>query len=648
MAKIAKVSTTSENIENENLQKLRKVFPNFVKDGEVDFDALQNFFNKEGFLAEQEKFGLNWAGKSDAFKAIRVPATGTLVPKEKESVNWDTTQNLFIEGDNLEVLKLLQKHYREKIKMIYIDPPYNTGKDFIYKDNFTENVSDYYERTGQSKDGIKLTSNPESAGRYHSDWLTMMYPRLFLARNLLKDDGVIFISIDEHEVHNLRSICEEIFGGENYTGDIIWKNSSKNDQDYVSTQHEYFLSFVKNKNANKGEWLEKKEGLDEIYRAFEGFRKKYGNNWEKIHEEALEWYKEFPESNPIFASKHYSWMDERGVYFPADISGPNFGQYRFDVIHPKTGKICKEPASGWRFPEQTMKERIQENLVHFGKDETTIPNNKTYLKDTEYQSLTSIKYKDGRIASNLLSRLMGGDYFTNPKDIDLLNIIFKAIGLTENDTILDFFAGSGTTAQAVMTLNKEDKKNRRFICVQLPQALDPEKKDDKAAFKFLKSINKPTNIAELCKERIRRASNQIKEGDIGFKILSLTKSNYRQWNVLTDKDNEAVLKKQMALISQKPLVDKFEEKSVVYEILLKEGFGINSVVIPAFEPGSSLEAWQVTDGERKMAITFAKKVAKEQVEALNLSENDFFVCLDSALDDTTKVNISRNLNVKVI
>jgi len=226
--KIEKVATASENIENDNLQKLRSVFPQFVKDGQIDFDSLQAFLKKEGVLSGEEKYGLSWAGKSNAFQAIRMPSTGTLTPQPDESKNWDTTENLFIEGDNLEVLKLLQKNYANpgKIKMIYIDPPYNTGKDFIYKDNFTQNVSDYYEQTGQSKDGIKLTSNPESNGRYHSDWLTMMYPRLFLAHNLLKDDGVIFVSIDDNEVTNLRMIMDELFGEENFVANLVWHSST--------------------------------------------------------------------------------------------------------------------------------------------------------------------------------------------------------------------------------------------------------------------------------------------------------------------------------------------------------------------------------------------------------------------------------------
>jgi adenine specific DNA methylase Mod len=269
---------------------------------------------------------------------------------------------------------------------------------------------------------------------------------------LLTRDGVIIVSIDENEVTNLRKICDEVFNANNYAGEIIWKNSSKNDQAYISIQHEYLLFYVKDKFENTGEWFEQKEGIDEILKAFNDFRDKLGNDWKAIHKAALDWFKQFPESNPISSSKHYSWMDERGVYFPDNISGPNFGQYRYDVKHPKTGGICKEPASGWRYPESTMTERIKANLIHFGDDETTVPNNKTYLANTTNQSLTSIKYKDGRVASKTLAKLMGKNCFTNPKDVSLLIQIMKAIRLSDGDIVLDFFAGSSTTAEAVMEM----------------------------------------------------------------------------------------------------------------------------------------------------------------------------------------------------
>jgi hypothetical protein len=248
---------------------------------------------------------------------------------------------------------------------------------------------------------------------------------------------------------------DSIFGHEARPGDIVWKNSSKNDEDYVSMQHEYILSAVKDANVNKGVWKERKEGLDEIYKAFAGFKRKFGLNAKAIHEAALEWFNTFPESNPIRDSKHYSWMDHRGVYFPDNISGPNFGQYVYDVYHPITEKKCKPPASGWRFPETKMLELIEDKRVHFGDDESTVPNNKTYLKDTEFQSLTSIKYRDGRVASKLLKRLFGTEAFKNPKDPDLTARLLRST-TSSRDVILDYFAGSGTTGHAIVELNRED------------------------------------------------------------------------------------------------------------------------------------------------------------------------------------------------
>ena len=250
------------------------------------------------------------------------PIRKTLRPCKEESVNWNTTENLYIEGDNLEVLKLLQESYLGKVKMIYIDPPYNTGNDFIYRDDFKQSAADYDEDSGvYDEDGNRMFRNTDSNGRFHSDWCSMIYSRLMIARNLLSNDGVIFISIDENEVGNLRKIMGEVFGESNFAGEIIWKNSSKNDQAYISIQHEYILCYVKSKADNTGDWVEPKEGVDEIFKAFDGFKKQYGNDWKAIHKAAIEWYKQFPESNPISSSKHYSWMDERGVYFPADISG---------------------------------------------------------------------------------------------------------------------------------------------------------------------------------------------------------------------------------------------------------------------------------------------------------------------------------------
>jgi adenine-specific DNA-methyltransferase len=355
----------------------------------------------------------------------------------------EVTDGLLVHSENFQALNLLQNRYRGKIKCVYTDPPYNTGgNDFLYKDSYR-----------------------------HSSWATMMSNRLLLAWELLSSNGLLSHYIDENEHVVAAQLLSRIFGDSNRVGDIVWKNSSKNDQSYVSMQHEYLLTAVKSKSENKGTWTERKEGLEEIYAAFTRFWKQFQGDAKAIHKAALEWFAQFPASNPISDSSHYSWMDEKGVYFAADISGPNFGQYVYDVIHPTTRRVCKMPASGWRFPPETMEQRIADNLIHFGNDETTIPNNKVYLKDAETQSLTSIKYRDGRVASKLLSAMFGGKTFSNPKDVDISIRFLKAFETSES-TILDFFAGTGTTGHAIMLLNREDKRRRKYILVEMGDYFD--------------------------------------------------------------------------------------------------------------------------------------------------------------------------------
>ena len=354
----------SPDLTQQNIERIRELFPNCITEAQgidgkiklaIDFDQLKQELSGSIVEGPQERYHLNWPGKREALLTANAPIAKTLRPCREESVDFDTTQNLFIEGDNLDALKLLQETYLGKVKMIYIDPPYNTGNDFIYKDNFTDNSSEFLKTSNQkSNEGFPLVSNTESSGRFHSNWLSMIYSRLKLARNLLTDDGVIAISIDENEHSNIVKVGCEVFGDENFCGEIVWKNSSKNDQKYISIQHEYILLFVKNKYFNSGAWTEKKEGLDEIYSAFQKLKKEHGTDWDTIHSKALEWYKQFPESNPITNSKHYSWMDERGVYFPDNISGPNDGQYVYDVVHPVTGGTCKMPSTGWRYPKATL------------------------------------------------------------------------------------------------------------------------------------------------------------------------------------------------------------------------------------------------------------------------------------------------------
>lgn len=526
------------------IKVLKEYFPQcFNADGEFNIEAFKAAL-PEGTTLTDETSGFNWLGKNYARMLTNMDTTTLIRPDEEHNAKPENrdSKNIYISGDNLDALQHLVKSYGGKVKVIYIDPPYNTGSDgFVYNDRFNFTADELAKRLDVSRERAeRILSMTRRGSASHAAWLTFMLPRLSFARDLLTDDGVIFISIDENEESNLRLLCNEVFGEENLAGEIVWKNSSKNDEDYISMQHEYILCYVKDKEHNKGSWIEAKIGTDEIFSAFDKFKSKHGKNWKAIHEEALKWYKQFPPSNPIYDSKHYNWMDENGVYFASDISGPNPGQYVYEVIHPITGKPCKMPASGWRFEETEMKKRIDSNLIHFQEDETKIPNNKTYLKDTLNQSLTSIIFRDGRVASKKLTSLMGSNCFSNPKDPDIISKLLSAVGISNKDIVVDFFSGSGTTAESVLSLSLLDK-SVHYILVQIQEDLDISLKRAtgkgktiiKNAIHLCDTLGVSHTVDQIGMERIKRAAKKIKEanplfaGDLGFKhfVLEEPKEN---------------------------------------------------------------------------------------------------------------------------
>ena len=468
--KIERLDLSSMDMTSNRIEALRTVFPEAIHDGKVDFDCLRNALG-EWIEPEKERFGLTWAGKAQCMKVIQLPSVGTLLPTRDESADFENTGNLIIEGDNLEVLKLLQKSYYGKVKMIYIDPPYNTGNEFIYPDDYKEGLSTYLKYTGQYDErGLKLEANTESSGRYHSKWLSMMYPRLYLARNLLCDSGVIFVSIDETEHPRLRMTMDEIFGEENFVADMVWAAGRKNDSRFISISHEYILCYVRDKSyltEQKIEWRIRKKGLKEIYAQCDRLKKKYGTDFAKITEVLKDWFRDLPDNHPAKSHKHYNNVDERGVYFPDNISWPGGGGPQYEVLHPVTRKPCTVPSGGWRFTEDEMLRQIADNRVHFGEDETTVPCRKSYLSEHETTVPYSVFYQDGRAATNRLRNLLDSDCFPFPKDETLIQELV-AMTCDKDALVVDFFAGSGTAAHAVMKQNLEDGGNRKFILVQLP------------------------------------------------------------------------------------------------------------------------------------------------------------------------------------
>ncbi len=573
---------TSMDKVQENIQKIRDLFPNAVtevlRDGEptlaVDFDILKQEMSNVLIDDKEQRYQFTWPDKNKSILLANTPISATLRPCKEESVDFDNTQNLYIEGDNLEVLKLLQETYLGKIKMIYIDPPYNTGNDFVYNDDFAQDSEEYLDNSGQYDEvGNRLFQNTESNGRFHTDWLNMIYPRLCLAKDLLSDDGVIFISIDDNEARNLKILCDEVFGELNFIGQIVWQTTQKNDPRFIAINHEYILCYVKNimVQNEKGKWRVSHPLIREMMDEYEAISK----TSTKIEDIQVRWNSVIKKEK-YSALKHYKFVDKRGPYFAADISDPQRKGPKHDfVIHPITKQLCKAPSGGYSPREAEMRRRLENDEIHFGPTHEYVVCSKKYLVTAE-DRLNSVYYEDGRRATKVLEDLIGKGVFEHPKSEILIKRLLGFVTQKES-VVLDFFSGSATTAHAVMQLNVEDGGSRKFIMVQLPELCDEKSEAYKAGYK---------NICEIGKERIRRAGKKIKEEkgqfaqnlDIGFRVLKLDSSNmkdvyyrpedYSQSLLDMFEDNIKEDRTPLDLLFQvmldlgKPLSAKIEEKEI--------------------------------------------------------------------------------------
>ena len=538
----------SADIIKENIVKLSALFPELLTEGgngaQINLDVFQQLIGKPATDAD-EKYGINWHGKRRSRQLALTPSTGTLRPCVEESVDWDTTQNLMIEGDNLEVLKLLQKSYSGKVKLIYIDPPYNTGNDFVYPDNFQDNIRNYLELTGQVEGGKKISSNTEAGGRFHTDWLNMMYPRLKLARNLLREDGAIFISIDDSELGNLQTILTEIFGEENFQANISWQKRytrSNNTVDFT-TVVEHILVYSKSEDFIVNLLARTKEA-----------DARYTN----------------PDNDP------------RGPWKGASILNPATPQQRpnlcYPIQNPNTGQVTTPSTNAWRRSRQEYERLQAEAMLYWGIDGTqALPAIKMFL--SEARDITPINFWEHGYAGNTddgtkdLREILGEKVFDNPKPVQLISRIIEHGG-DLNAIVLDFFAGSGTTGHAVMAQNSVDGGKRRYIVVQLPEPLDPADKTQKSATDYCDRLGKPRNIAELTKERLRRTGNKLKDenpmfsSDTGLRVFKLATSNIRAWN--PDFNDLA----QSLFEHEEHLLPGRSEQDILYELLLKLGLDL--------------------------------------------------------------------------
>ena len=531
---MTKLNGKTPDLAAENIEQLRQIFPDVFEEGKIDFDKLKQVLG-EYVDDEKERYNFTWNGKGKALRLAQTPTTGTLRPCKAESKNWDDTQNLYIEGDNLEVLKLLQKSYHGKIKMIYIDPPYNTGGDFVYPDDFSDNIKNYKQITGQVDDeGMRLGTNSEFNGRYHTDWLNMMYPRLRLARNLLKEDGIIFISINDNEQGNLKKVCDEVFGESNFVAQLIWqqRKGGGNDSRFIATDHEYILIYCKSIDNITEPWrIAQSEEYRKRYRETDETGKFY---WDTLVRNGLK--------NPIVIT----------------ITTPDGNQI---TINSQKSK-------------ETVLSGLKDGTIKFTKTNSGWSlHHKVYMKEGQVLRSLLTEYGNNKSAVDELTDIFGTPPFDYSKPHTLISLLLS-LDSSKDGIVLDFFSGSATTAHAVMQLNAEDSSKRRFIMVQLPEPCADSTEAAKAGYK---------NICEIGKERIRRAGEKIKAEieeqnaqlkigeepkkvpDIGFKVFKLDSSNLKRWQPDYD-DLETTL-----FDSISNYVDGRSELDVVYEIMLKMG-----------------------------------------------------------------------------
>ena len=618
--------TKSADIVAGNIETLKALFPDAFTEGKIDFDVLKGLLGA-AVDERDEKYGLNWHGKRRARQIALTPSTGTLLPCPEESVDWDTTQNLMIEGDNLEVLKLLQKSYAGKVKLIYIDPPYNTGKDFVYPDDFRDSIQNYLELTGQVADGRRIVSNTDASGRFHTDWLNMMYPRLKLARSLLQDDGVIFVSIDDAEQASLRRCMDEIFGEENFVEQFIWKKSYGGGakERYAVTQHEYCLMYAKSIEVLGALWLA---------------------------------------PDPEAEEKYYDGKDEffetRGPFRIKPLEATKSMGHRENLIYPiraPDGTQIMPKRQWWWSRSRTEGVQAQNGLVFTKKDDGWSVSYKQYLiaDDGEKRGAKPFSIIDGFYTQHGTAaiRALFDDevVFQFPKPIELVSR-FIEMGTDRDSIVLDFFAGSGTAAHAVLRQNASDNGERRYLLVQLPEPLDPENKDQKTASDFCDRLKVGRSIVELTKERLRRSAKKVKEenpmftGDTGFRVFKLASSNIRAWEADVANLENSLLK------NAEHLVQGRKEQDVLYELLLKLGLDLCVPIQAKTIAGKSVHSI----GDGALIVCLADGLTKDVIEplasgivawraALAPAVDTRVVFKDSGFaDDIAKTNMAAILN----
>jgi len=633
----ADAETHSADIVAGNIEQLKALFPEAFTEGKVDFEVLKQLLG--GAVDErEEKYGLNWHGKRRARQLALTPSTGTLRPCPEDSVDWDTTQNLMIEGDNLEVLKLLQKSYAGKVKLIYIDPPYNTGKDFVYPDNFQDNIKNYLELTGQVEGGRKISSNTESSGRFHTDWLNMLYPRLKIARALLDDDGVICVSIDDGEVNHLKTVCNEVFGEENFLAVLIWNKQHSQQQGIFKRYHEYVVVYARDASTlgaiTGGDGEIDAGAMKKISRANPASEFIFSAGVRFEAREGAEFCDTFGDSEKVTVVKGRLLCK---------------GGRTAEQVTLSAGWTQKRQMQSWFAGQDTFDTRGQKVLEFYFNSAGKLKCKKERGRLTP----SSLLPEYGMVSeqTGYLDALMGAHVFSNPKPVAMISD-FVAWFTAGNDVVLDFFAGSGTTAEAVWQRNLQDGSGRHVVLVQLPEPLDAAEPEQAEAARYCDARRVPANIAELTKERLRRAGKKIKDetpmfaGDLGFRVFKLDSSNIRAWEPDRDNLDQSLLDHQEHL-----KVDR-TEADILHELLLKLGLDLCVPIEQKTIAGKTVHSI----GGGVLLACLATQITRDEVEPLaqgivawhkTLAPVGDTRCefLDSAFaDDVAKTNLAAILS----
>ena len=694
-----KLKMHSPDLTEQNIARIAELFPQVITetldpDGNptraIDFDALRQELSPCVIDGIKEAYQIDWPGKLAAEFASNAPIAKTLRPCRDESVDFDSTKNILIEGDNLEALKLLQESYLGAVRLIYIDPPYNTGGDLVYRDDFATSTEEYLRTSSQVNDaGEKLRSNTEANGRFHSDWLSMIYPRLRLARRYLAQDGVILVSIDDAEQASLRRLMDEVFGEQNFIAQLLWEKGRKNDAKFFSVGHEYMLVYAKSKatlRERKIAWREEKPGAREIWDEYIRLREAHGKDDAAIERDLSAWFAALPRTHPSKKWARYKRVDANGPWRDRDISWPGGDGPRYDVVNPATGIAVVVPEAGWRYSDpQEMKRQIKLGLVAFREDDPgAAPFRKAHLRPVEGESdgpgddegeaddsgaelATQVRgtyfYKQSQVAVRHLRELMGAKVFNNPKDHVELSRLFEYVLNGKDGIIMDFFAGSGTTAEAVFEMSARTGLECPLILVQLPENLEDNlssatgaaKTTLKNAIKYLQELKKPLTISELTKIRITKAgarvsagdSTTVWDGDVGFRAFTIDTSNFS--DVTTTPD--AVEQETLDLLTESIKSDRTGE-DVLFEVLVDWGLDLSSPVSTLNVDGH--EVFSVD--EDALLACFDDKVDDELIRAVASRTPLKAVFKDSSFEtDAARINaeqvfrqISPDTDLKVL